>query len=152
MKKLTYPLLILALLITLGFVYKNYERKKNAIPLLMERPNAKAISMQSEWINTKQAIETLLDQLRRHPEDLKTKMKLAMAYIQESRVTGNHAYYDEAALKLVEQVLEREPQNYDGLAAKATILLSQHHFTDALKVAQEFVKLYPDAAYGYGLL
>ncbi len=152
MKKLTYPILILALLITLGFVYKNYERKKNEIPQLLARPNAQAVSMQSEWINTKQAIETLLDQLRRHPEDLKTKMKLAMAYIQESRVTGNHAYYDEAALKLVEQVLEKEPQNYDGLAAKATVLLSQHHFTDALKAAQEFVKLYPDAAFGYGLL
>lgn len=152
MKKLTYPLLILALLITFGFVYKNYERKKNDIPKLLERPKAQAISMQSEWLNTKQAMETLLDQLRRHPEDLKTKIKLAMAYIQESRVTGNHAYYDEAAFKLVEQVLEREPQNHDALAAKATILLSQHHFTDALKTAQEFVKIYPDAAYGYGLL
>ena len=152
MKKLTYPILILALLITLGFVYKNYERKKNEIPQLLARPNAQAVSMQSEWMNTKQAIETLLDQLRRHPEDLKSKMKLAMAYIQESRVTGNHAYYDEAALKLIEQVLEKEPQNYDGLAAKATVLLSQHHFSDALKAAQEFVKLYPDAAFGYGLL
>jgi tetratricopeptide (TPR) repeat protein len=152
MKKLSYPILILTLLITLGFVYKNYERKRNQVPFLLERPNAKAVSMQSEWMNTKQAIETLLDQLRRHPEDLKTKMKLAMAYIQESRVTGNHAYYDEAALKLVAQVLEREPQNYDGLAAKATLLLSQHHFADALKSAQEFVNLYPDAAYGYGLL
>lgn len=152
MKKLTYPILILALVITLGFVYKNYERKKNEIPQLLARPNAQAVSMQSEWMNTKQAIETLLDQLRRNPEDLKTKMKLAMAYIQESRVTGNHAYYDEAALKLVEQVLEKEPQNFDGLAAKATLLLSQHHFADALKVAQEFVKRYPDAAFGYGLL
>ncbi len=151
-KKLTYPILILALLITLGFVYKNYERKKNEIPQLLARPNPKAISMQSEWLNTKQAIETMLDQLRRNPEDLKTKMKLAMAYIQESRVTGNHAYYDEAALKLVAQVLEKEPQNFDGLAAKATLLLSQHHFADALKAAQEFVKLYPDAAFGYGLL
>jgi tetratricopeptide (TPR) repeat protein len=152
MKKLTYPILILSLLITLGFVYKNYERKKNEIPQLLARPNAQAVSMQSEWMNTKQAIETLLDQLRRNPEDLKTKMKLAMAYIQESRVTGNHAYYDEAAFKLIEQVLEKEPQNYDGLAAKATVLLSQHHFTDALNVANEFVQLYPDAAFGYGLL
>ena len=75
-----------------------------------------------------------------------------MAYIQESRVTGNHAYYDEAAQKLVAQVLEKEPQNYDGLAAKATLLLSQHHFTDGLKAAQDFVNRYPDAAFGYGLL
>ncbi len=152
MKKLAYPILICALLGALGFVYKNYERKKNDIPKLMDRPKAQAISMQSEWLNTQQAIEGLLDQLRRHPEDLKTKIKLAMAYIQESRVTGNHAYYDEAALKLVAQVLEKEPQNYDGLAAKTTILLSQHHFADALAAAKTFVGLYPDAAFGYGLL
>jgi tetratricopeptide (TPR) repeat protein len=152
MKKLSYPLLVLALFVAFGFVYKNYERKKNDIPKLLERPKAQAISMQSEWLNTKQAMETLLDQLRRHPENLKTKMKLAMAYIQESRVTGNHTYYDEAALKLVAQVLALEPQNYDGLAAKTTILLSQHHFSDALKTAQEFIAIYPDAAFGYGLL
>jgi tetratricopeptide (TPR) repeat protein len=152
MKKLAYPVLILALLATLGFVYKNYEQKKNMIPTLQNRSEKQTISTGSEWLNTKAAIENLLDQIRRHPDDIKAKLQLAMAYVQESRVTGNHAYYDEAAFKLVSQVLEKEPTNYDAMSVKTTILLSQHHFADALTAANEFVKLYPDAAFGYGLL
>ena len=152
MKKLAYPALIVALLATLGFVYKNYEQKKNVIPTLQNRSEKQTISTSSEWLNTKAAIESLLDQIRRHPDDKKAKLQLAMAYVQESRVTGNHAYYDEAAFKLVSQVLEKEPTNYDGLCVKTTILLSQHHFADALTAANDFVKLYPDAAFGYGLL
>ncbi len=152
MKKLAYPALIVALLATLGFVYKNYEQKKNTIPTLQNRSEKQTVSTGSEWLNTKKAIESLLDQLRRHPDDNKAKLQLAMAYVQESRVTGNHAYYDEAAFKLVSQVLEKEPENYDGLAVKSTILLSQHHFADALTAANDFVKRYPDAAFGYGLL
>ena len=152
MKKLAYPLLIAALLTTLGFVYRNYEQKKNALPTLQNRSEKQTISTGSEWLNTKAAIESLLDQLRRHPDDIKAKLQLSMAYVQEGRVTGNHAYYDEAAFKLVSQVLEKEPKNYDGLCVKTTILLSQHHFADALTAATEFSKLYPDAAFGYGLL
>jgi tetratricopeptide (TPR) repeat protein len=152
MKKLAYPALIVALLATLGFVYKNYEQKKNTIPTLQNRSEKQTISTGSEWLNTKAAIENLLDQIRRHPDDIKAKLQLAMAYVQESRVTGNHAYYDEAAFKLVSQVLEKEPTNYDAMSVKTTILLSQHHFADALTAANEFVKLYPAAAFGYGLL
>jgi tetratricopeptide (TPR) repeat protein len=152
MKKLAYPALIVVLLTTLGFVYKNYEQKKNSIPTLQNRSEKQTISTGSEWLNTKAAIENLLDQIRRHPDDVKAKLQLAMAYVQESRVTGNHAYYDEAAFKLVSQVLEKEPTNYDAMSVKTTILLSQHHFADALTAANEFVKLYPNAAFGYGLL
>jgi tetratricopeptide (TPR) repeat protein len=152
MKKLAYPALIVALLATLGFVYKNYEQKKNAIPTLQNRSEKQTVSTGSEWLNTKAAIENLLDQIRRHPDDNKAKLQLALAYVQESRVTGNHAYYDEAAFKLVSQVLEKDPTNYDAMCVKTTILLSQHHFADALTAANEFVKLYPAAAFGYGLL
>jgi tetratricopeptide (TPR) repeat protein len=150
MKKYFYPSLILVLVIALIFMYKKYDNAKNTIPALKER--AVNVSATGEWLNTKQAIEGLIDKIRRHPEDVKAKLQLAMAYVQESRVTGNHAYYDEAAMTLVNQVLAKEIQNFDALCVKATLLLSQHHFADALTTANEIVKLYPEAAYGYGLL
>ena len=152
MKKLAYPTLILVLLTTLGFVYRNYEKKKNDVPMLQERSQAQSVSMQSEWLNTKAAIEGLLDKLRRQPDNMKAKLQLAMAYVQEGRVTGNHTYYDEAAYKLVSQILEKDPKNLDALTVKATLLLSQHHFADGLAAANEFITLNPDAAFGYGLL
>ncbi len=150
MKKVIFPLLIVTLAITLGFVYKKYDKQKNAIPQLKER--AISVSAGSEWLNTKKAIEGLLDKIRRNPSDIKAKSQLAMAYIQESRITGDHAYYDEASLKLIEEVLQKEPQNLDALNAKTTVLLSQHHFAEALGEAKKITTLYPDVAFGYGLL
>lgn len=150
MKKLAFPILVLGLLITLGFVYKKYDNKKNETPALKERPVN--VSLTSEWLNAKKAIEGLLDRIRRNPNDLKAKTQLAMAYVHESRVTGDHAYYDDAALKLIADVLEKEPQNYDGLCVKATVLLSQHHFSDALILAQQINQQYPNAAFPFGLL
>ena len=150
MNKYLYPTLLVSLLSVLGIVYNRYETKKQSIPVLKERKQE--ISTTSEWLNTKAAIETLLDKIRRNPNDVKSKLALGMAYIQESRVTGDHAYYDEASLQLVEQVLEKEPANYDAQCLKTTILLSQHHFADALKLAQSLATNFPDAAYGYGLL
>ena len=150
MKKLLFPMIVVALLVTLGFVYKKYETKKDETPQLKNR--AVNASLNSEWLNTKQAIEGLLDKIRRHPNDLKAKTQLAMAYVQESRISGDHAYYDDAALKLIMQVLEKEPNNVDALSVKATILLSQHHFSDALIVAKDLTAKNPDAAFTYGLL
>ena len=150
MKKLLFPTIVVALLVTLGFVYKKYETKKDETPQLKTR--AVNASLNSEWLNAKQAIEGLLDKIRRHPNDLKAKTQLAMAYVQEGRISGDHAYYDDASLKLISQVLEKEPDNIDALSVKATILLSQHHFADALVVAKDLTVKNPDAAFTYGLL
>ena len=150
MKKLLFPTIVVALLVTLGFVYKKYETKKEETPQLKTR--AVNASLNSEWLNAKQAIEGLLDKIRRHPNDLKAKTQLAMAYVQEGRISGDHAYYDDASLKLISQVLEKEPDNIDALSVKATILLSQHHFADALVVAKDLTVKNPDAAFTYGLL
>ena len=150
MKKLAFPSIILILIITLGFVYKKYERAKDETPSLKERNTN--ISLSSEWLNNKEAMQGLIDKIRRHPEDLKAKNQLAMAYIQEGRITGDHAYYDDATLKLISQVLEKEPNNYDALCIKTTVLLSQHHFAEALVVAKEISAKNPDSAFPYGLL
>jgi tetratricopeptide (TPR) repeat protein len=150
MKRYIYPSIILVLVITLGFVFKKYDTAKKAIPQLKERPVN--VSASSEWLNTKNAIEGLIDRLRRFPDDNKTKLQLAMAYVQESRTTGDHAYYDEAAFKLVNQVLEKDTKDFNALCIKATVLLSQHHFTEGVQEAENIVALYPDAAFGYGIL
>ncbi len=150
MKKYAYPTLVLALVILLGFMYIKHKSKINEAPALKER--AVNVGLTSEWLNTQKAVEGLLDKIRRNPTDIKPKLQLAMAYVQESRVTGDHAYYDEAALKLVAAVLDKEPQNYEALSIKTTVLLSQHHFTEAFQEAENIVKQNPDAAFGYGLL
>jgi tetratricopeptide (TPR) repeat protein len=110
------------------------------------------ISLSAEWLNTKNAINGLLADVRKNPKNNMAKLNLVQAYIQESRITGEHSYYDQAALNLLKEILKSEPANFDALCCKATVLLSQHHFSEALSVALEAQKINPYSAFVYGLL
>ncbi len=121
-----------------------------APPSFRERTGS--ISLSAEWLNTKQAIEGLLTAIKLNPEDNKSKLTLAQAYIEEARVTGDHAYYDQASLQLLDEVIKADPKNFDALCCKATVLLSQHHFSDGLITAQQALPLNPSSAFVYGLM
>jgi tetratricopeptide (TPR) repeat protein len=123
-------------------------RKPDVKYTLVERQNAS----DAEWRNTKQAIENLLAAIRNNPQDEKSKLKLTYAYIQEGRTSGNHAYYDKAALALCDEILSKEKNNYDAICAKATILLSQHHFSEAKPLALEAIEINRYNATAYGIL
>ena len=145
-----YIYLIFAV-VSLSFTFFLINREKGKEQLtLLERTGT--INNSSEWINTKAAIEKLLGDLRSNPKNLKAKLQLAFAYIQESRVTGNHGYYDQAAMQLIDEILAERERDYEALCAKATVLLSQHHFTEALSIGHQIVKNNPSSAFGYGIL
>ena len=42
-----------------------------------------------------------------------------------------------AAMKYVNEVLEKDPQNFEALAFKSLLYLSQHHFSDGLAFAEK---------------
>ena len=105
-----------------------------------------------EWLNTKAAIEGLLAKLRTNPDDQKSRLLLAQAYMQEGRVTGEHTYYDGAAMELLEQVLKAEPENFEALCCKASLCLTQHHFAQGLGLAEQARQLNPNSGFVYGLL
>jgi tetratricopeptide (TPR) repeat protein len=149
LRKYFYPvfLSVFACMVLLIVVFG---KKKVPLPSLKERETV--ITPASEWLNTKAAIEGLLANLRKNPGDIKAKLHLSQAYMQEARTTGDHAYYDKAALQLLEDVLEEEPQNVDALCGKAGIYLSAHRFADALQIALQAKAINPRMAYVYGLL
>lgn len=147
-RKYFYPLFFTAFaaLVILILVFG----KKEQVPQL--KPREVAITPASEWLNTRAAIEGLRDKLRKKPGDQKASLQLALAYIQEGRITGDHAYYDPAALQLLNQVLEKEPDHFDALCGKAIVYLSGHHFAEAIPIARRAVQLNPYSAFAYGLL
>ena len=124
MKKNYVYLLFLILFIVFTLLILNYRKPEITYKLQMRQGE---MASTSEWINTKAAIEELLDKVLTNPADIKSRLALGMAYIQEARISGNHSYYDGAALSLFEKVLLNEPENYLALIGKATILLS-HNF------------------------
>lgn len=149
-RKKLYIALISFTVIFLGIIFFYPKKADATLPVYRERRGGVALS--PEWLNTKQAIEGLLAKLRENPEDTKSMLQLAQAYIQEARVTGEHGYYDKVTLQLLDQVLKKEPANFDALCCKATVLLSQHHFSEGLAEARKAEKINPNSAFIYGLL
>jgi tetratricopeptide (TPR) repeat protein len=153
-REILYTLLFILVLAagTTAFIYnRNYEKP---IPPLKQRQGP--ISISSEWLNTKAAIEGLQYKIRRDKNDTQSKLLLALAYMQEARITGEHPYYYPAALNLVDEVLKRknaDPEvRFEATVAKAMIQLSLHKFEDALKTGNQAKALNPKRASVYGVL
>ena len=149
-RKTLYTILIIA---TLGFfavIVIFSKEKKNPAAHYVEPRGTYALS--AEWLNSKAAIEGLIAKIEANPEDYKSMLMLAQAYVQESRNSGDHAFYDKAALELTDKILEKEPANFEALCCKATVLLSQHHFTEALAIAVKAKNINPNSAFIYGIL
>jgi tetratricopeptide (TPR) repeat protein len=133
-----------------GFIVLRYNNKVNTLYTLQDRSGPAALT--KEWAVTRTYAASLVQTLKEKPGDPKASLALALLFIQESRVTGNHVYYDKAALKCVNDVLKKDSANFDALTYKALIYLSQHHFADGLAVAQAAQKINPYNAFIYGLL
>jgi len=138
---------ILALFVSTILIFRP---KEPAVPPLKDRIGG--IALGAEWMNTKQAIDGLIEKVRKDPEDMKSRIQLAQGYIQEGRITGDYNYYDVAALKLLDEVLEKDPKNFDALCSKATVLLNQHHFQPGYETGLKAQQQNPHAAFAYGIL
>ena len=153
-KKNIYLLsIIIFCLAIVGIIVKyNYKQKQDANRqyVLLERKGALANS--DEWKKVKHTSDSLLTLIKDNPTDSKSQLRLAALYIQEARVTGDYAYYDVAAMKYINDVLNLDSLNFNGLVFKSLIYMSQHHFADGLVVAHKAQQVNPYNAYVYGLL
>lgn len=147
----TLALLILA---SAGIYFFKNSGEETPTPQLLERQGP--IATTSEWLNTKAAIKGLEYNLRTKPADKKNKLLLALAYMQEARVTGQHPHYYPAALELVEDVIDTrnidEDLLYEATVAKASIQLSLHQFNKALKTGNKALAINNKRASVYGVL
>ncbi len=154
MKKKVYTLTIIIFCSAVaGILFKYHHRQTeeaNKDYVLLERKGALANS--NEWKHAKHSSDSLLALIKYNPTDSKSQLRLAQLYIQEARVTGNYAYYDMAAMKYINDVLNIDSLNFTGLVFKSLIYMSQHHFADGLDVAHKAQRVNPYNAYIYGLL
>ena len=151
MRKNLYIILVgvTGILLVCILLFSKKTPEKN-IPSFKDRKGTIALS--GEWLNSKKAMEGLLAAIEANPNDYKSMLSLSQAYIQEGRETGDHGYYDKAALELLDKILAEQPDNFDAMCCKATVLLSQHHFAEGLAIAQKALPLNPNSAFIYGIL
>ena len=153
-KKQIYITAILFFVVAIvGIVYKynrTQKEKENFVYTLLERKGDAAST--KEFTEVKKRAAELTKAIETNPTDTKSTLKLAALFIQEARETGNHSYYDKAAMKYVNDVLKQDAKDFNALVFKSLIYLSQHHFADGLATAREAQQVNPNNAYVYGLL
>jgi len=152
-RNILYLLLIIFFAGAVSFVVVKYTNKKDSeskveYSLLPRAGN----NNKEEWAFAKNYTDSLMERIALRPDDSKSKIALANAYIIESRISGNMAYYDKAAMKTVESILSKQPDHADALMLKSLVQLSQHHFAEGLETASKVVNLKPNTSFGYGLL
>jgi len=121
-----------------------------SIPALLEREGE--LAKAAEWEKTKQKVQELTQKILNRPNDIKSRLQLAVIYISEARITGEHPYYYPAILKILDGVLAMDVNNFEAMVYKASVKMSQHSFSEAKEIGEKARILNPDNAYIYGVL
>lgn len=156
MKKIfTYTAFVAVVIMVVSFIVmdrndKGHSDAPKEVYTIKERKGPSAQT--AEWVSTRTTANNLAEAIRKDAGDVKSRLQLAALFIQEARVTGNSAYYDAAAMKYVNDVLQKEPSNFEALVYKAIIQLSQHQFAEALATAGQAQTINPYNAFIYGIM
>ncbi len=150
-------LIIMTLGVSLLGCACGYDSSSSATrPVAPALPPAAPLDADNNRMNA--AIRTLEDRVRRDPEDFSALNRLAEAYLQQARETGNTEYIALAA-RAARASLDSVPEarNTGGLAALTQAEFASHDFTSARNNALRLSELdpgksYPDALLGDALL
>lgn len=151
-KRFVYSVLFVLVLASSAFVLIRSKNSKSETVYSELLPRKTSIAYTAEWATVKNNVDVLIRKIETNPNDIRSLLALTAQYIQEARTTGILNYYNQAALKCIDIVLEIDPKNFEALTFKSTILLSQHRFTEGLTIAIKAQQLFPHNAYVYGLL
>lgn len=120
------------------------------IPPLFERRGELATAV--EWQRTREKVAELKEKIRKEPGDVKPRLQIAVIYLSEARITGEHPYYYPAILTILDGVLAMDPRNFEATTFKASVKMSQHQFAQARELAEKARQINPNNAYVYGVL
>lgn len=90
-------------------------------------------------------------EVKSHPDEPQPYNDLAVALVCRARETGDPGYYDQAEAAL-QTSLGKDPHSFEGLKAKAMILLGRREFEKAIELTRKLNAEVPDDVLVYGLL
>jgi len=109
-KKFIYPITIFLFAVAIVLIILKFnQREKQVTSYPLKERNA-TLAKGREYVLTQASADRLKLAIEENPEDKKSLLSLAALYIKEARITGDHPYYDMAALQQVNAVLKMEPK------------------------------------------
>ncbi len=110
------------------------------------------LAQAADWADIKSKAIELKNKIDFNPKDSKSKLLLAQLYMKEARITGEHPYYYPATLKILDNILQTDSVQFEAMAFKSSVLLSLHHFQEALEVGQKAQAINSNNGFIYGVL
>jgi tetratricopeptide (TPR) repeat protein len=143
LKKKTALLVTLAAMLILGACHSEQNPTTEVagmkIPNILPKDTVKGTP--GEQMNIHSTFDKAIAALKANNDNPKPLLDLAAAYILEGRISGNGGYYSNAALTVLNKVLDgettTEDQRFQALILKSTVLLNMHQFAQALDVANQ---------------
>jgi tetratricopeptide (TPR) repeat protein len=102
-------------------------------------------------LTTDQKITLLEKQIAKTPQSLPIRNRLAWAYIQKGRETGDVAYFTRAE-RLLEKSLGAAGTNGEALGLRAWVALFKHEFKEAVVWGEKARAAQPKVSFHYGIL
>ncbi len=133
-----------------GYLYGKRPIDGNPIPTLSPRNGDADAS--AEYLNAQKAVQFYRDEIHKNPDAVKNYIELAQIFLQEARVTATHHDYVPKATSLLEEALKRDPDNFEALITKASMLLTLHHFSEARDISEKALRTNPYNAACYSTL
>lgn len=138
------PLLILAAIITLTSGCGRESTPvttvgKIVVPNILSKDTLSGT--RGEQLAIRTTFNKSIEKLRANGDNPQPFLDLASAYILEGRISGNSGYYSNAALKIINELLNTETatedQRFQAISLKSAVLLNMHQFKAALDAAHE---------------
>lgn len=124
------------------------------VPALLSRE--KTGDFTAEYKTLQETYNKAVRALKEDIHNTKAFLNLATTFVVEGRITGNGSYYSNAAVKMLDRVLDEEDvsqdDRFEALSLKSTVLLNMHQFREALDVAGQGLAINPFNAGIYGAL
>ncbi|MDC4223588.1 MAG: tetratricopeptide repeat protein [Candidatus Manganitrophus sp.] len=115
-----------------------------------ERHSAQPTTPESA-LTTDQKIALLEKQIIKAPPSIPVRNRLAWAYIQKGRETGDVAYFTRAE-RLLEKSLAQTEANGEVLGLRAWVALFKHEFKEAAVWGEKARAAQPKVSFHYGIL
>ena len=123
---------------------------KFSVPNILAKDTA--AGTRDEQYTIRATFDKAITKLKSDADNPQPFIDLASAYTLEGRISGNGGYYSNAALKVLNEVLNGETatqdQRFQALSLKSAVLLNMHQFKAALDAANEGIAL---AQYNAGI-
>jgi tetratricopeptide (TPR) repeat protein len=120
------------------------------LPDLSPRPGE--LKPSAEFLTLQQELAQVRAEIIQKPEVVKNYVAAAQIYLREERISGEHHLYMKTASRLIDESLKRDPDNYEAIVTKGSMLMTLHKFSEAREVIRRAIARYPESAIAYGVL